>query len=275
LIFRWDEAGSVTWTDIQFRPTKAPGSRNVVLATVNHRPRETSGPEESLKSFCRFLEIAGEKGADIVCLPEGATVIGTGKDYLAVAEPIPGPSTKILGELARHHSMYIVAGLYEQDGDTFYNVSVLIDREGNVAGLYRKVSLPRGEIDAGLTPGREFPVFETDFGKVGMMICWDSQFPEASRRLAAAGAEVIMLPIWGGSETLFAARAIENDVHLVTSSFDSKSGIWNRKGKLIAEAQNEGSVALVEVDLSEAVFQQWIGDLRAHIPRESPPVKEQ
>jgi len=136
------------------------------------------------------------------------------------------------------------------------------------------VSLPRGEFDSGLTPGSDFPVFDTDFGKVGMMICWDSQFPEAARRLAAGGAEIIMLPIWGGSEPLFVARAIENQVFLVTSSFDAKSGIWNKRGELIAEAADEGSVALSEVDLSEVVFWDWIGDLRSHIPRESPPVKE-
>jgi predicted amidohydrolase len=247
----------------------------VILATVNHRPQNTSGPEQSVKSFIKFIEMAGQKGADIVCLPEGVSVIGTGMSYLEVAEPIPGPSTRLLGELARRHSMYLVAGLYEQERDTFYNVSVLIDRAGEVAGVYRKVSLPRGEIDAGLTPGSEFPVFETDFGKVGMMICWDSQFPEAARRLAAAGAEIILLPIWGGSEPLFAARAIENQVHLVTSSFDSKSGIWDRKGKLIAAANDEGSVAIAKVDLSEVIFWEWIGDLRAHIPRESPPVKEE
>jgi predicted amidohydrolase len=219
--------------------------------------------------------MAGEKGADIVCLPEGMTVIGTGKDYLEVAETIPGHTTEALGKHARRYSMYIVAGLYEQEGETFYNSSVLIDRTGEVAGVYRKVSLPRGEIDAGFTPGYEFPVFETDFGKIGMMICWDSQFPEAARRLASSGAEIILLPIWGGYESLFAARAIENHVHLVTSSFDAKSGIWNRKGELIAEAEEEGSVAVSEVDLSEKVFLEWIGDLRAHIPRESPPVKEE
>jgi len=275
LIFRWDENGSVSWKHAELTPSTPPTPRRVVLATVNHRPQNSSGPDQNVRTYGRFLEIAGEKGADIVCLPEGMTVIGTGKEYLEVAETIPGPTTKALGRLAEHYSMYIVAGLYEQKGETFYNSSVLIDRTGEVAGVYRKVSLPRGEIDAGFTPGSEFPVFETDFGKVGMMICWDSQFPEAARRLAAKGAEVIMLPIWGGTEPLFVARALENQVFLVSSSFDAKSGIWNKKGELIAEAVEEGSVAVSEVDLSEKIFLEWIGDLRAHIPRESPPVKEE
>jgi len=275
LIFRWDKKGSVSWRKAKLTRVSATKPRKVVLGAIYHRPRESSGPAQNLESFARFLRVAGERGADIVCLPEGVTVIGTGKDYLEVAEPIPGPTTRALGELARRYSMYIVAGLYERRDNTYYNVSVLIDRSGLVAGIYRKVSLPRGEIDAGLTPGSEFPVFETDFGKVGMMICWDSQFPEAARRLASQGAEIILLPVWGGNETLFAARAIENQIHLVTSSYDAKTGIWNRKGELLAEASEPDTVAIAEVDLSEVISWEWIGDLRAHIPRESPPVKEE
>jgi predicted amidohydrolase len=275
LIFRWDEDGRVRWDQVSFTPSTAPEARRIKLATINHRPRSSSGPEQNLETYGKLLEAAGEMGADIVCLPEGMTVIGTGMDYLEVAETIPGFTTKRLGELAKRHEMYIVAGIYEQEGETFYNSAVLIDRAGLVAGVYRKVSLPRGEIDSGFTPGSSFPVFETDFGKIGMMICWDSQFPEAARRLASAGAEIIFLPVWGGNETLFAARAIENHVHLVTSSFDAKTGIWDRKGELIAEAVKESTVAIAEVDLAEEIFLEWIGDLRAHISRESPPVQEE
>ena len=64
------------------------------------------------------------------------------------------------------------------------------------------MSLPREEIDGGVTPGDALPVFETDFGTIGMMICWDVTFPEAARTLAKQGAEVIFLPIWGGNLTL-------------------------------------------------------------------------
>jgi predicted amidohydrolase len=135
-------------------------------------------------------ETAQQK-ADIVCLPEGITVVGTGKKYAEVAEPIPGPSTKFLGEQAARHRLYIVAGLYERAGKAIYNTSVLIGRDGRLAGKYRKVCLPREEIDGGLTPGQDYPVFDTDFGRIGMMICWDVHFPEVARALAAKGAEVI------------------------------------------------------------------------------------
>lgn len=125
-----------------------------------------------------------------------------------------GPTTARLAELALARKTRVAAGIYERDGRAVYKAAVLIDREGRVAGRYRKVSLPGEEVEGGLTPGSSWPVFETDFGRVGMMSCYDVLFPEPARALAAQGAELILLPIWGGDETLAAARAIENRVFL-------------------------------------------------------------
>ena len=109
---------------------------------------------------------------------------------------------------------------------------------------YRKVSLPREEIDGGLTPGKSFPVFDTDFGRIGLMTCWDVFFPESARSLAGKGAEIIFLPIWGGNLDLARARAIENQVYLVSSTYDMKTGIFNREGKLIVEGSETDPVAV-------------------------------
>ena len=119
----------------------------------------------------------GEQKADIVCLPEGITVVNTGQKYMDVSEPVPGPSTRFLGKLAKKYNMYIIAGIYEREGVAVYNTAVLLDRSGVLAGKYRKVCLPREEIERGLTPGDSFPVFDTDFGRIGIMICWDVFFP--------------------------------------------------------------------------------------------------
>ena len=127
---------------------------------------------------------------------------GTGRTYADVAETIPGPSTKFLGGLAAKHHFYIVAGLYERAGKAIYNTAVLLDRDGKLTGRYHKVCIPREEVDGGIMPGTEYPVFDADFGRVGLMICWDLEFPEVARELAARGAEVILMPIWGGEDTL-------------------------------------------------------------------------
>ncbi len=274
LIFRWSERGGVKYRNVSFAQADAPPARVVKLATVNFRARGTSGADENRELYCKYASEAGEQGADIVCLPEGTTVVGNPQTYLEVAEPVPGPSSKALGKVAKKYSMYIVAGIYERVGNTVYNTAILLDREGKVMGTYRKVALPREEIEGGLTPGDDFPVFEADFGKIGMMICWDVHFPEAARRMAYDGAEVIFLPIWGGNEHLFGARAIENQLYLVTSGFDAKTGIWDREGKIVAEADEEGELAFYEIDLAKRTLWRWLGDFRARIPREAPPVRE-
>lgn len=269
LILRWSASGEVQWRNIRFEPCNPPKPREVKLATVNFRPQSRSTPEKNLEMFAEYVHQAGKQNADIVCLGEGITVVSTDKEYTEVAEPIPGPTTNYLGGLAKEHGMYIVAGIYEQAGETVYNTSVLLGRDGELVGKYRKVCLPREEINGGITPGSEYPVFDLDFGKVGMMICWDVHFPEVARGLAKNGAEVILMPIWGGNEMLFPARAIENQVYLVTSGYDAKTGIWDREGKPTIATEN-GTLAISKINLEERTMFYWLGDFKSRIFREYP-----
>ncbi|MCK4855389.1 MAG: carbon-nitrogen hydrolase family protein, partial [Bacteroidales bacterium] len=100
--------------------------------------------------------------------------------------------------------------------------------------------------------------------------CWDLQFPEVARMLTLQGAEVIFMPIWGGNLILARARAIENQIYLVSSSYGMKTGMFNLEGKLIAEATDESPVAVVTVDLNKQMLWPWLGDLKNRIPREIP-----
>lgn len=270
LHLRWAAGGEVVWRNAGLRETEPPAPRKVRLAAINHRPRGGKSPGDNLAQFLPLIAEAARQKADVVCLPEGVTVAGTPKQYADVAEPVPGPSTRLLGEAARKHRLYVAAGIYERDGRAVYNTSVLLDREGNLAGKYRKVCLPREEIDGGLTPGKDYPVFDTDFGRVGMMICWDVHFPEVARGLAARGAEVILMPIWGGNETLARARAIENQLYLVASGYDFRTAIYDKAGQPLATADRDPAVIVTEVDLNERLLWPWLGDWRARIWREGP-----
>jgi predicted amidohydrolase len=267
---RWAGKGEVVWSKVGLRETKPPAPRKVRLAAVNHRPRGGKSPADNLAQFLPLIEEAARQKADVVCLPEGVTVAGTNKTYAEVAEPVPGPSTRLLGEAARKHHLYIAAGIYERDGSAIYNTCVLLGREGKLVGSYHKVCLPREEIDGGLTPGNHYPVFDTDFGRVGMMICWDVHFPEVARELAARRAEVILMPIWGGNETLARARAIENQLYLVASGYDFRTAIYDRAGQPLATADKDLSVIVTEVDLNERLLWPWLGDWRSRIWREGP-----
>ena len=270
LHLRWTAHGEVLWRGAELRESEPPEPRRVRLAAVNHRPRGTKSPQENREVFGRLVETAAAREADVVVLPEGITIVGNGLTYAPAAEPVPGPTTEFLGALAKRLRVWIVAGLYEREGARIYNTAVLIGRDGTLAGRYRKMSLPDEEIEGGITPGADTPVFDTDFGRVGLMICWDSSYPEVARTLAARGAEIILLPIWGGEETLVSARAMENQVYVVASGYDFRSGIFDRRGQRIAGAREDPEVVIAEVDLAERTLWPWLRDWRSRIWREAP-----
>jgi len=263
--------GRVWWDDIQLVEEPNPPQRVVRAVTVFHRPRDMRSSAESVASFCRLIEEAALAKPDLICLPEGITVVGTGKSYADVSEPVPGPTTRTLGELAKKQRTYVVAGLYERSGEIVYNTAVLIGRSGELIGSYRKTHLPREEWEAGVTPGNAYPVFETDFGKVGLIICWDLQFPEPARAMALKGAEVLLLPIWGGSEVLARARAIENHVFLISSTYDMRSFIVDPTGAILAEATKDQPVASDELHLDRVIQQPWLGDMKTRTWKERRP----
>lgn len=254
--------GTVWWDEVKIEEIAPPAARKLKVATIHHRLSKTKSREENVEKFVETALGNVEGDADVILFPEGMTVVGNGKSYVEVAESIPGPTTKRLGELARQKKSYIVAGIYEGEGKAVYNTAVLIDRKGNVAGKYRKVYLPREEYERGLTPGKSFPVFDTDFGRVGIMICYDVFFPDPAKALAAQGAEMILLPIWGGDETLAKARAIENRIFLVTSGYDHPTYVMDPDGERLSQAPVNGTAAIATIDLNRRYTHPHLGDMR-------------
>ena len=140
--------------------------------------------EKKLKLAIDHLHTAGKHGVDIACLPE--EFAGT------EAESIPGPTTQAVAELARQYNMYVICPIREDAGDKQYNTAVLINRRGEIVGRYRKVFVFWGE---GLHCGREgAKVFETDFGKIGILTCFDLNFPELWQRCDDLDADIVFWP---------------------------------------------------------------------------------
>lgn len=273
---RWAARARMEWSDVQLRQTEAPAPRMARLATVHYQPRAGKTPEEKRTQFGQYIAEAARRKADLVVLPETLTYYGTGAAPVETAEPIPGPTTEYFAELAKKHNLYIVAGLFEKSAHKVYNSAVLLTPEGKLGGVYRKVTLPDGEASAGVVPGQEYPIFQTRFGTLGVMICYDGFFPEVARELAKRGAEVIAWPVWGCNPELARARAAENHVYLVSSTYEDVSSnwmlsaVWDHTGQPIAQAKDWGTVAIAEVDLNATTRWRSLGDFRSKIQHHVP-----
>ena len=280
LHLQWAPGGRVRWSGAEFVPAEPPPRRTVRLAAVHHRPAGRS-PEANRAEFDPLLAEAARRGADLVVLGETVPSARTKLEPHEAAEPVPGPTTAHFGRLAKEHGLHVVLSLLERDGHLIHNTAVLIGPDGEVAGRYRKVCLPPGEAAKGIAPGHDYPVFDTRFGRVGLMVCYDGFFPEVARELCNRGAEVIAWPVWGCNPLLARARAAENRVFVVSSTFMDESSGWmisavfDRNGVPIAKGEAWSTVAVAEVDLGTPYQGPYnLGDFRAMLPRHRPPRPE-
>ena len=268
--------GRVEWSNITFEKSAAPASRKVRLATVQYIPTGKS-PRQNCEEYAPMIAEAAKQKADLIVLGETVPYVRTKLSPAECAEPIPGPTTEYFGSQAKLNGIHIAVSLYEREGHLVYNTAVLLNPEGKLLGKYRKVCLPHGEVEKGVAPGADYPVFETKFGKVGLMICYDGFYPEVARALTANGAEVIAWPVWGCDPLLARARACENRVYVVSSTFTDPKSDWmisaviNPAGKVVAQAKESGSVVVSEADLSKPLVGPYnLGDFHGMVQRHRP-----
>jgi len=182
----------------------------VTLGLVQSRGFETQ--KEALAKHVDLIRDAAAKGAQIVCLQELFLTPyfcrTQDTDLFDLAEPIPGPTTEALQPLAKELGVVIIASLFEKRGPGLYhNTAAIIDADGTLLGKYRKMHIPQDpgfEEKFYFTPGDlGYRVWDTKFGRIGVLICWDQWYPEAARLTALAGAQILFYPTaigWLASE---------------------------------------------------------------------------
>jgi predicted amidohydrolase len=203
-------------------------------------------------------------------LPECAIpgyVFDSADEAMPFAEEIPGPSSEALERECRRLGLHVVCGLLERSDNAVRNAAVLVGPDGLV-GTYRKTHLPFLGVDRFVAPGDELTVFDTSIGRIGIEICYDLRFPEVTRSLALAGAEIVALPTnWPlaaspNAELLTTARAFENRIFLLVANrvgtersaeFCGRSQIVDPAGRRLAETDATSEALLVaDVDVEWA-----------------------
>jgi predicted amidohydrolase len=242
--------------------TSEPPPRHVRVVTTRIPVRWGTTVHDNLQAMAEVLDRAGRDKPDVVLLTEIFPDCGVKGTVYDLSEPIPGPATEVAARKAREYHTYVITGMLERAGGKAYDTAVLIDRQGRIAGKYRKVHLPLAEVEGGETPGSEYPVFDTDFGRIGILICWDIFFPEAVRILRLEGANIVFVPIAGDPgerhyDVTTRARALDNGVYLVTSVGDGRaSRIVNPDGEVMAETTD--GLATADIDLRKEWREWWL-----------------
>ncbi|MEW9671119.1 carbon-nitrogen hydrolase family protein [Ammoniphilus sp. 3BR4] len=227
----------------------------------------------NLQKAVEYISRAKGLGADFVILPEiymAATTPGCGVLPSEVAEPLDGPFVTGLAEAARENQIYVICGMFEstvREDNRAYNTTVFLNRSGELIQSYRKTHLYDAfsyQESKTVAPGENpYEVVETEFGKIGLMVCYEVRFPEIARQFALQGADILFMPSgWVAGpmkedhwETLIRARAIENTMFicaadLVGSIFSGQSLIVDPMGVVVSRAGEEESLIIADLDLS-------------------------
>ncbi len=231
--------------------------------------------EQNLVRAEQMIREAAGKSAQIALLPEVFHelffITDLNARYFDMAEPIPGPITEAMAKLARELEIVIVAPIYERvDRSVYYNSAAVIDADGSLLGVYRKNHIPLNTIfyeKLYFKPGNlGYPVFNTRYGKVGLLICHDRHYPEGARALALNGAEIVLIPsatpdkslsrkVW---EKELAAHAIFNEYFVAGLNRTGQEGnyfyyghsvAYDPAGEMLAQAGTDEEILIVDCDL--------------------------
>ena len=243
------------------------GPRKVIVGTTMHAmwgayPGLDARLDELGKLVDEMAAKAQEtygRGVDICALPEVAISGGAGYGPKG-AFAYKGKIEDTFAAKAREHNCYIVVPFYQkvvEDGrEVTYNSCALVDRKGKLVGNYHKVHAVSGEnndvLEGGIMPGRDFPVFECDFGRVGIQICWDMAYDDGWQVLGKKNAELVIWPTQSPGQIKAAFRAMRNNYYVLTSTWRNNASLFDPTGamiKAIVKKDTKAETFVDEIDL--------------------------
>jgi len=226
-------------------PAAAPEQigRPVRVVSIAFRPRP-------LEAIVPLVDAEGAKGADLIILPE--TMLGQKKP-----QPLDGPAVTTMSDLARKHRTYIVCSIDRLDGARRVNSAVLIDRAGKVVCVYDKVYPYWSEFDLKppVEPRSKTSVYQADFGRIGMAICFDVNFPDVWKRMADQGAELVVWPSAYSAGSSLRAHAINHHFYIVTCTYAPDCSVFDITGEeIFFEKGRDVQITRATLDLDRGIY---------------------
>ena len=263
--------------------------------------RNTADTKDNLLRLAEGIQDLAKRGAELIVLQELHNTLyfcqTEDVDNFDLAEPIPGPSTQLYGELAQKFGVVIVISLFEKRAAGLYhNTAVVLEKDGSIAGIYRKMHIPDDPAyyeKFYFTPGDlGFHPIQTSVGKLGVMVCWDQWYPEAARLMALQGAEILIYPTAIGYadndtpeeqqrqrrawQTVMRGHAVANGLPVIAVNrvgheidpsgqtpgiqFWGTSFVAGPQGEIVYEAcddEEESIIVEMDMDHSEQVRRWW------------------
>lgn len=238
----------------------APSRNQVWVASISlERLQGKTMPEMVDRVIERMKEIL-PMSPDIFCIPEVFAYerVSQKPPFREQAETVPGEIVNRFGAFAKEHHCYVICPLHTKEGDTIYNSAVLIDRNGGVVGAYHKIHPTISEIEEGVTSGPlDPPVFKTDFGTIGIQICFDVNWYPAWQLMRKKGAEVIFWPSAFPGGRMLNAQAWMNKTYIVTSTWEDPTRIIDITGNEIAGSGRYEYWVCAPINLEKTIVHIW------------------
>lgn len=252
-------AGNVHGAATNIEDRKLP--REVWIGTVSQEQMEVRNREETIETVLGFLEDMKVYQPDIICLPEVFTRYGSTPvaSYEDIAETMPFPSLTPFKQYAKESHCYLICPIHIRENGKAFNAAVVIDRQGKVLGNYKKTHTTISEMDKGIFPGPlDPPVFDLDFGRIGIQICYDIEWKDGWETLKKKNPDIIFWPSAFSGRTLIQTKAWECSAYTVSSTIKGPARICDLSGKVLAQTENwNRNWICAPINLEKTLIHLW------------------